>query len=72
MSKGDVEDNYYPFVRQSVKNDREYTNFTFRVPQKDSRFLVKVFEKGESDKPQVINFDEDTTFEGTIRAGRVI
>ena len=72
MSKGDVEDNYYPFVRQSVKNDREYTNFTFRVPQKDSKFLVKVFEKGESDKPQSINFDEDTTFEGTIRAGRVI
>ena len=72
MSKGDIEDNYYPFVRQTVKNEREYTNFIFRVPQKDSRFLVKVFEKGESDKPQVLNFDEDTTFEGTIRAGRVI
>ena len=68
MTKSDIEDNYYPFLRVSEKNERTFTNLTFRLPNKDGRYMIKVFD--ENRKPVV--FDEDNTFESVIHAGRII
>jgi len=69
MSKGDIDDTYYPFLRKSVKNDREYTNLSFRLPtNKDGRYMIKVYD--ENRKPVV--FNDENTFESVIHAGRII
>lgn len=72
LTESDIRDNFYPFVRVVQKNDREYVNLTYRVPEKDGKLLFKIFEKDSNGRVSQVMINEENRIENYIRPGTLM